>query len=734
MLHVWEIVVRLRPVLFVAAFAFLALSLPSQILELYLINIETVDVDMTKITVLTFLQQNLGIAISIVTGLFAMLMLWLGSLHLLCLAPGHESWNGPRRWLANGLLISIPLSIPLGIVLGLNTLRTNIAQIAPDNAALSQGLDLYMWATAATAVLSAVVLAALSLPRFERRARWANWAFSHVSVTVGALTFLVLTLAMAHWPTGVPWALGTLGIIFLSFSTLAFLLTWFSQIYQRTGWPVTVILSALAFIFSLLGWNNNHEVKFALSDTPAPRVEAAFPDWLMARADKDWYREQAKPYPVYVVAAEGGGMYAAYHAASWLSKIQDKCPNFAQHVFAINSVSGGSLGSGVFTALASRLAPNSEHQDCSGTGKQFSDASKVFFANDLLAPLVGSTLFPDFLQRVVPMPIAAFDRAAALEETFAVAWDQTAATLGPEAKPNAFRAPIQKTWSVNGAAPALMPLTTSVTSGAQVMLGPIWFNATNSSRHLMEMLCPPFGTADVQVSLASAVSLSARFPWMTPAGWFDADAAAKKCPHKESTGRVYLADGGFYENSGLEAAIGISKWMRAAFESRDQQARMAEVSAAFPQGIDIRIITIFTVDTMANSYMKSEAERTYDHPGELDSPIATMLAGRVARTRAVYEAMLSDRYLPFASAGSPAHGYGYTIRGSNVVHEGNALVHQVPLDGTKFFLPLGWRLSKRSIATISDNADAASDLALDFVTYELEGRDTVLLKAAHWRN
>ncbi len=58
-----------------------------------------------------------------------------------------------------------------------------------------------------------------------------------------------------------------------------------------------------------------------------------------------------QPYAVYVMAAEGGGIYAASAAAMLLARLQDASPRFAEHVFAISGVSGGAIGSTVFQAL-----------------------------------------------------------------------------------------------------------------------------------------------------------------------------------------------------------------------------------------------------------------------------------------------------------------------------------------------------------------------------------------------
>ena len=60
------------------------------------------------------------------------------------------------------------------------------------------------------------------------------------------------------------------------------------------------------------------------------------------------------------------------------------------------------------------------------------------------------------------------------------------------------------------------------------------------------------------------------------------------------------------------------------------------------------------------------------------------------------------------------------------VRFGQDAIHQVWLDGKKFFLPLGWSLSYRSMRTISSST--ASSLAAQLVEAELEGRDTDELK------
>ena len=97
---------------------------------------------------------------------------------------------------------------------------------------------------------------------------------------------------------------------------------------------------------------------------PMPVVDvtpAGFMEWLEARHDRILHYGETHggaKYPVFVVAAQGGGYYAAYHSALFLARLQDQCPQFAEHTFGISSVSGGSLGAAVFSeAVRNKAIP-----------------------------------------------------------------------------------------------------------------------------------------------------------------------------------------------------------------------------------------------------------------------------------------------------------------------------------------------------------------------------------------
>ena len=104
-------------------------------------------------------------------------------------------------------------------------------------------------------------------------------------------------------------------------------------------------------LFSL--WNDNHRVR-TLNESP--ELEATredLRDALSTWLNRQQYRlvNSEDRYPLYIVNAEGGGIRAAYWTATVLGKIQKDNPCFADQLFALSGVSGGSLGSAVFVAL-----------------------------------------------------------------------------------------------------------------------------------------------------------------------------------------------------------------------------------------------------------------------------------------------------------------------------------------------------------------------------------------------
>jgi hypothetical protein len=166
-----------------------------------------------------------------------------------------------------------------------------------------------------------------------------------------------------------------------------------------------ILLGGLAFVaFSL--FNDNHRVRdvdVPIKTVNRPTVEDALRRWEKGRSDSE---------PLVLVATAGGASRAAYWTGTVLRALDDRSKGqFSDHVFAISSVSGGALGAIGYAAWLADRPMDSEAQPTAAQARL--NFVQDFFGQDYLGPSVGALLFPDLIQRFLPLPLLP-DRAASL--------------------------------------------------------------------------------------------------------------------------------------------------------------------------------------------------------------------------------------------------------------------------------------------------------------------------------
>ena len=481
------------------------------------------------------------------------------------------------------------------------------------------------------------------------------------------LVGLASMVAIALYPILLPQYFGVIPIFALWVAISIVLTSAGTRFYDRFGIPLVTLAIVAGLGFQFAGWNDNHRFRHGKDTVRRASLDEAFADWIGSRKDAAAYA--GREYPIYIVTAEGGGIYAAQHAARVLSRIQDLCPNFAQHIFAASTVSGGSLGTAVFTAVAQKRARNAEAQACKevyqpSNGSLEAEAESLL-AHDFLSPLAWATFFPDFVQRFLPFPIYAFDRAVTLEKNFEYVWD---ARFGGD---NPFRnsffdlcGPGSRTCAKEAVAtPALFLNTTNVETGAQMILSPLYLGQTYIlGTGLLEDFYRK--SADIsQLPLSTAIGLSARFPWILPVGWYDFTVPApldKSEPPQER--RMTFVDGGYYEGSGVATAENLAQYL----------VKYAELNPEALKGLKIapKIIMITgSYQPVDNFYQTKGGKKSYD---ELTAPLSALLLAWRARSSAVPAEAEADR-----SRGP------YTTRSAQFNNE------YLPL-------PVGWQLADLS--------------------------------------
>jgi hypothetical protein len=360
---------------------------------------------------------------------------------------------------------------------------------------------------------------------------------------------------------------------------------------------------------------------------------------------------------VFVVAAEGGGLRAAYFTARVLKTLQTICPAFALHTIAISGVSGGSVGATSFVQLeALKGTPDAAAPACNieaptppaGLQRSGRDELDAIYSADHLSPLIGATFFADALQRLLPWPVNGLDRARAIECSF----ERSMATAASVAEPCADRSlrysDLYGVGQGRPSPPFLYLLTTSVLTGAPLPIGPrklpyrsVWAPRVGETDIVVQRIAnarsgggfapAPESPGAKDVQLSTAAFLSARFPFILPAARFPA-------PPGTPAARERVVDGGLFEDSGTWFAERIARDLRAQIAAARNNARPDRVVRALLNArIHVLIIRATPCEGQNAAFFemglcKSDLQPMVSKEGlnEIGSPIRALLRARAA--------------------------------------------------------------------------------------------------------
>ncbi len=417
----------------------------------------------------------------------------------------------------------------------------------------------------------------------------------------------------------------------------------------------------------------------AQNTAQSAKLTTDFEKWLAARRPDD------RPFPVFIVAAEGGGIYAASAAAFFLATLQDHCPQFAKHVFAISAVSGGSIGASLFNAGLHDSnygeAPGRQNCDFGGApawedkpNSMIERLSKITL-DDHITPVM-AYLLPDLIHGLVWPSFNRSDAVAGagelrwigrdqiLEQSFVRSFEDS----NPSAKSNLLQSEFSKSWSPEANLPALMLNTTWVETGFRVAFSPFPLRPIGKGTlySFNDLFCLPekigglspacLGTApggraralrSAQPSegpkLIEAAVVSARFPVIMP---------PKLYAPRRGANRWTFVDGGYADSSGATTALDLYNELERV------------VTKPSIKGVELHLIVL--TDALTEPDLKSIDAAWYD---DFISPLNTLLTvRRLLAKRAVAQAY----------------------------HQLEENLIAVELDQKTFPLPLGWKISKTS--------------------------------------
>lgn len=338
---------------------------------------------------------------------------------------------------------------------------------------------------------------------------------------------------------------------------------------ETLGLPVTSIVVVFAILVSFLGYYDNHSVREMPETTPWSGLS-------LDNALEKWWThvpkpaDPKKPVPLVLVATAGGASRAAFWTTEVLAQIEQNHPGFHKHIFAISSVSGGSLGAVVYRTMLNEVINDNtsketadpqavycEH-DGKATKKNMLNCGLTAIDHDFLGPTFLTGLYADMTQRFLPGSLLP-DRASALERSREQAWRRT---MPNSSKGIGLDTAFHSLWNEETWLPALIINGTSEKTGRRIITSNLVIDANlfTDALDYFKMISPQH-----DIAVSTAAHNSARFPYI--------DAAGTLMTEGRMTDRI--VDGGYFENFGAGSIYDLLRALneeKAAFEGKKGRA------------------------------------------------------------------------------------------------------------------------------------------------------------------
>lgn len=492
---------------------------------------------------------------------------------------------------------------------------------------------------------------------------------------------------------------GVVAGVFLALSMWVFLAQALLLLDHKHKAPIAVLLLGIILFF----WNtNNHQIR-TLGDAYFDKkklgdrsITSHFIRWVESRKTDiaAWPADSShtRHYPIYIVAAEGGGLRAGYWTAAMLGELSQQIPGFYHRTYALSTVSGGSVGAAIYTKLYADSLQCLPTKGCRPDATVDKYAKEILH-QDYLSPLTTAFLVPDMLQKLSPVGIAAFDRAKYLEDALSYEYGKVTQPWKRNEKGDgySFDEPFMNIWSGKSlyAVPSLFMNCTRVENGAKAVLSNLLidgqsFNGANGKEviDLQEEI-------HRNIRISTAAFMSARFPIVTP-------PATVQHTDAHRTDWSNFVDGGYIDNSGLETALAIMTSIRNAPSVVEQVYRgdttaIKAVKQALEK-VEVHLILI------KNSEQKDDEPAPVRGLYELKAPLLAFVNSWDRHIGSKLNVARS--YLRLAAKPDPTK--------STIGVDSTLLLFDV--DRRQELVPLGWYISDKARQCMDRQADSLPKL------------------------
>jgi hypothetical protein len=412
---------------------------------------------------------------------------------------------------------------------------------------------------------------------------------------------------------------------------------------DNINWSGIVII--IAILMAVIVDNKFHDV-YRVKHTSTHKYETIqqyIKGWVKNREEAINSLPKGKKYPIYIVNSYGGGI----RAAAWTSLVVGHLDSithgeFQKHVLAYSGASGGTVGASVMCAVRKARPSGS-----------FNPSEVVkFYENDFLTPVLIGLLGRDVFFSTTGWD-AIEDRARLQDHT----WEEH---LNEFIKEEYYQSEFSSLWYNDKECtkrdyniPLLFANTYHVEKGLKAILAPVAID----NLQFPEAVVVNEKLNGMSIPFSTGAFLSARFPYISPAGKIDNDH--------------HFLDGGLKENSGAETAAELFSLMRKIKAEKDDWDSLYS-------RLDIYFVSL------NNSGNHDRASTTTSNLVEVTAPFTALYnnwVGNTLRADAILRAEYKNKYLQFRP-----------LRDSVVCN--GTLMEPV--------LPLGWQISSCALQRMKE--------------------------------
>jgi len=364
--------------------------------------------------------------------------------------------------------------------------------------------------------------------------KYPNVRFYFREIGIGFLLLLIL-FCIPNVLIPVAQSLRPAAVIILSFCFITYVVTLLFYFHDIRHRPFAIIIVIILLSCSLFNDNTRIEGISEINDIRLTPNEA-FAKWYETKSVA-WVERYhtTKGMPVIFIATQGGGIRGELWTIECLRKLSKEIPGFSDQVFCIGGASGGTVGAVYATAFQFDTLYNRDNPAL--TTENLLD----FAGTDCISPVTASFAFGENLQHFLPFPVGSLERSKIMMKAFSRAYESKLNSTLADSGLLKLYYPEYRKENFDVRVPSLFINGVLAETGQRIITSNLKTAGNTNFGSDIDF----FDQTKEDISVATASLNCMRFPLLLSGGLFRDENRGKD--------RGHLADGGYRENTGLQA-------------------------------------------------------------------------------------------------------------------------------------------------------------------------------------